>query len=646
MVRRLVVVASLLIVSVTAIAIPAHSRAAMSSVLDLLPAESTGSGPATSPATQPSATSATHPSTSPATVQATQADVVNVAYFDLDGPISEQPAGFSLFGNVDQPYLQDLVDRILSAADDPDIQAVLVTVNGAQLGLAQAQELRDALHEVTDAGKKVYIYADSYDTDTYILATGASDICLMTGGELELPGVGVETMFAKGLLDKLGVQADYIQIGEYKGAEEPFTRSSASPELAGELTHLTEALYGQIVDGISQYRALPREKVRQVIDQVMVDATEAKSIGLIDHVVEMEDLREFIAKDQDDKINIIHDYGVSEEPEIDLSNIFSLLAAINRPVEKVSGPEIGVIYLDGTIVDGSGGDGLTGDRSIGSDDIRKALRIASRDDQVKAVVIRIDSPGGSALASEAIWQAVRKLNAKKPVIVSVGGMAASGGYYVASASDYIIADSSAIVGSIGVVGGKFVLKDLFDKLGLTAEVYSKGANATLFSSSTAWTPAQRDRVRAWMQKTYEQFTQRIMTTRGKRIADIDKVARGRIFIAEQAKALGLVDDIGGLDKTIQYAADKVGLEVGDYHVRSIPAPQTLADLINGRPETATPLKRAMAHQLGGQMSADQMLLWQMIPADGRQLIMQQVRFAKLLQDRPIVLCAPFVVQVH
>src|SRR4051812_12071214 len=178
---------------------------------------------------------------------------------------------------------------------------------------------------------------------------------------------------------------------------------------------------------------------------------------------------------------------------------------------------------------------MMGGSSAGSDDLRKALRTAARDEDVKACVIRIDSPGGSALASEVIWQAARHVAEKKPLIISVGSMAASGGYYVASAGERIFAEPSSIVGSIGVVGGKFVTHDLFDKLGLSTETFSKGRNADLFSSSKPFDERQRKMVTQWMKQTYDQFTSRVMSTRGKKIKDIDDVARGRIFAAKQGK---------------------------------------------------------------------------------------------------------------
>jgi protease-4 len=564
-----------------------------------------------------------------------------VAYIEIDSAVTETAPQFSLFSSGDEDTLHGLLQRLGKARDDQSIKAVLITLGSdAELNLAQAQEIRQKLNDLKSAGKKTFVYADAYDTLGYSLAVGASDVCLPRGGEIMIPGVGMETMFYKGTFDKLGVTADYIQIGEYKGAEEPYTRTTASEQLKGELTRLADAMYGQIVDGIVAGRKLPEQTVREMIDDAMMTARTAKEKGFVDHLVELDGLRDLLKKELGNDVDLIRNYGEEEMPELDLSNPFVLLAAIGRKPEPSGKPEIAMIQVDGVIADGDGGTSLLGDSGVGSDTMRRDLRIASRDANIKAIVLRIDSPGGSALASEMIWQAVRRVHdeAKKPVIVSIGSMAASGGYYIASSGDYIFADRAAIVGSIGVVGGKFVLKELYDKLGLTTETFTHGKNADLFSSSTNFTERQRKMMQAWMQETYDQFTQRVMSTRTGKIQDIDKVARGRIFLAQQAKELGMVDELGGCEDAIAYAAKQVGLENGGYVVRLLPAPSTLAELLTGRdPEAAMKLYPRLT------LSPDSALLT--LPPQVKQIVSQQLQMARLLQSRPVVLMAPFAVQV-
>ncbi|HEX4793245.1 MAG TPA: signal peptide peptidase SppA [Humisphaera sp.] len=564
-----------------------------------------------------------------------------VAYFDFTRPVEDRPADFSLFGSDENMTLRSIVERMHKARDDKDVKGVLITLGaGSGVNYSQAQELRDTLAELKKAGKETFVYADSFDTPSYTMATGASHICMLEGGELMIPGVGLQTMFYKGLFDKLGVKADYVQIGEYKGAEEEYTRTEPSPELKGELAKLTDGLYEQIVDGIAANRNLSKFKVQELIDQTILTGKAAKEAGLVDELLDEDGLRKLMTKKLGNEISLLPDYGRSAREAVDFSNPMGLLAVLlKKPQPTSDKPQIALIYADGVIVDGDGEDSnLFSEAGVASESIRKALRIATRDDDIKAIVIRIDSPGGSALASEVMWQAVRHAADKKPVIISVGSMAASGGYYLASAGDRIFADPSAIVGSIGVVGGKFVFKDLYGKLGIGTQQFSKGANAGLFSSDEPWSDRQRQMVTAWMKQTYDQFTERVMTTRAGKIKDIDKVARGRIFLAKQAKELGMVDELGSLDDTIVYAAKKGGLNANGYDIRVLPAPKTLIDILTGGgPDAAMPFQPHI------QIKADQLLGG--VSPEAAKLFSREFRMLQLLQKRPVVLVSPYTVTI-
>jgi protease-4 len=569
-----------------------------------------------------------------------KASMTKVAYLSFGRPMAEKQADFSFFGDDSTVTLRSILDRLRKAQNDGDVKAVLLTLGAeSQISFSQAQEVRDALAAIVKSGKPCFVYADGYDTAAYTLASGANHICMLEGGEIEIPGVGLEVTFLKGLFDKLGVKADYVQIGEYKGADEEYTRTEASEELRGELNKLTDSLYSQIVDGISSRRNLSKDKVRALIDQTIIVGKEAKEAGLVDELMDEDDLRPFLKKQLGNDVDLLNDYGKPARENVDLSNPFAILSMLmRRPQAAGDKPAVAIIYAAGVITDGDGESGMFQEDSVGSEAMRAAFRKASRDENVKAVVVRIDSPGGSALASEVMWQAARHCAQKKPVIVSVGSMAASGGYYLASAGDRIFADSSAIVGSIGVVGGKFVLKDLYDKLGLHSETFSKGQNVGLFSSSEPWTDKQREMVTGWMRQTYDQFTRRVMSMREGKIKDIDKVARGRIFLAKQAKSLGLVDEIGGLQDAVSYAAEKGGLKAGEYEVRILPEPKTFADYLMGNgPDAATAIKP--------KIEIKDPILGNLSPilrkAMGRQLQMIQ-----LLQDRPVVLVAPFDVTIR
>jgi protease-4 len=569
--------------------------------------------------------------------EAKKAALTKVAFFDLAQPVIEKPSDFSLFGSDATLTLRNLVDRLHQARDDKDIHAVLITLGEHGLNMAQAQEVRGALAELRHVGKRTFVYADSYDTAGYIVASGATDICLLQGGDIMIPGVGLEATFYKGLFDKLGVQADYVQIGEYKGADEEYTRTGASDELKGEFNKLTASLYDQIIDGISLERNLPRKSVERLVDDSIIPAATAKDRGMVDHLTDQDSLRELLAKELGNDVDLLHDYGAAPRQSIDFSSPLAIFQLFKQQPVESDKPEIALIYADGVISDGEGDSGLFSEAGIAAEPMRRAFRAAVRDDNIKAVVLRIDSPGGSALASEVMWQAARHLTGKKPLIVSVGSMAASGGYYLASSGDYIFADPAAIVGSIGVVGGKFVVHDLYDKLGLKTEAFTRGANAGLFSSSEPFTDRQRKMVTNWMRGTYDQFTERVMTTRRGKIKDIDQVARGRIFTAKQAQELGMVDEIGGIDEAIAYAAKKSQLDAGNYDVRILPAPRTLADLLGmGQgPEAAYPFHPRI--ELGPDSIVN------VLPASARQMLVRQLQMINLIEAHPVVLVSPYVV---
>jgi protease-4 len=583
-----------------------------------------------------------------AKIQAAQKEadqVPKVAYFYLSAAIGEKPADFNLFDSDPTALtLRVLIDRLEKARQDGDVNAVLLRLGDGTLNLSQAMELRDELGALHREGKRTFVYADSYDTSSYIAASGATDVCMMEGGEILIPGVGFETMFAKGLLDKVGVKADFVQIGEYKGADEMFTRTDASPELKGQLNALADSLYGQIIDTISASRKLKADHVRQVVDDALIPGDEAKARGLVDHLVDAGGMRDLMAAALGQKVNLVTDYGQTDRNQIDLSSPFAFFALLARKPQESTRPGIAVIYAEGMIVDGPSADGLFSQaQNIGSDTMREALRAAEKDEKIEGVVIRIDSPGGSALASEAMWQAARRVSKTKPVIVSVGSMAASGGYYLASGGDFIFADPTAIVGSIGVVGGKFVLTDLFTKIGLNTQEFVRGKNADLFSSTTEWDQRQRDQLTRWMRQTYDQFTKRVMTTRQGKIKDIDAVARGRIFAARQAKDLGMVDRIGGIQDAIAYAAKKANLKPGDFDVRVLPEPKTFAELLNG---SSADQDDDSVMRFSPRTSMEAPGLLTVLGPSMRQAVGMELDELMLLQRRPLMLTSPVMFLVR
>jgi protease-4 len=556
-----------------------------------------------------------------------------VAQIDFSQPLSEQPSPMGLFGETGFD-LRTVLGRLQRAEADESCHAVLLTFyNGGMMNFAQAQELREALARLGKARKRTFVYADSYDMMSYLVASAASDVVLMEGGEVFIPGVAIEPMFYRGALDKLGIVPDYIQIGEYKGAEEPYTRTQPSEELSGEMNQLVDALYGQIVEQIASSRAIQPSEARKLIDRAMIPAADAAELGLVDHLADADGLKDLMEGEFENEVRVEPGYGAEEsEGGFDPDNPFSILAMMQPKAPEIEGPSIALIYAEGVITGGeSGGGGLFGEAGVGSETMRRALRVAERDENVKAIVIRIDSPGGSALASEAMYQAVRRVAEQKPVIISIGGMAASGGYYLAVAGDHIIADPAAIVGSIGVVGGKLVLSGLYEKLGLSFASFARGKNASLFSDTQEWDNRQKRLVRDWMTSTYEQFTDRVMSTREGKIQDIDAVARGRIFLAKDARALGMVDELGGIELALERAAERAELEEYDVVV----LPEQVFDPLAG-----------MGFPFGQMASPESRMMIELLPAQVRQTLGLWVQLSRLLEERPVVLMSPYVIRAR
>ena len=607
--------------------------------------------PTSRPATAPTSSVASAKFPTPAELikkmrekKAVEDSKAQIALIDLGHGFPEKPATPSamsiLGGGGAGETFQELLERFHAARDNKSIKAVLLTMNtGTGLNMAQVQELRGEIDQLKKADKRVFTYADTYDTRSYLLASAATDVCMLEAGEIFMPGVGIESMFYKGTFDKLGIKADYVQIGEYKGAEEPYTRDKPSDELAGQMDKLTKNLMDEVVNGISGSRGIAADKVRKLMDGVLINATRADKAGLVDHLTDADGLRDLMKDELGEEINIKENFGEKEGPQIDFSNPFAILTAMAAKPTETELPKVAIIYAQGVITDGEGGGSdiplVSGGPNVASEPMRRAFRMAMRDDNVKAVVVRIDSPGGSALASEVMWQSMRHLAEKKPVVVSIGGMAASGGYYLSSAADCIYADPAAIVGSIGVVGGKMVLGGLYEKVGLSTATFTQGKNADIYSSTTEWTESQRRMIKGWMKDTYDQFTDRIETTRGKKIADIDAVARGRIFTAREAKAFGMVDELGGLDQAITEAAMRAKLEKGKYDLKSLPPPPTLQEMLGRRGGIG----------VTAPISGESATIFSLLPADIRASLGQTIQLGQLMERRPVVLMSPFVVNV-
>ncbi len=481
-----------------------------------------------------------------------------VAQLTLKGGVSEMSASDGLFAASDNSLL-GLIDRLNRAAKDEKLAAMVLKIRGASMGRAQAEDVRLAIGRARAAGRKIYADLQDAGTQDYLLATACDHIIMPESGTLMIPGLRAELTYYKTLFDFFGIKADMMQVGSYKGAAEPYTRSSMSPEFRQQYEQLLGDFYDQLVETIAKDRKLPVEKVRDLIDQGLFSAEQALQAGLIDEIAYGDQIKERLGKDlatDTSQIDLVNGYAV-KKVENDFSGMMGMVKLfdllLNGADSKKASKQkkVAVVYAVGTIVSGESTFSLLGGTAVGSDTLVRALKQADDDETVQAIVLRVDSPGGSALASDLIWREVKRI--KKPVIASMGNIAASGGYYISMGCDQIYAQPGTLTGSIGVVGGKISFAGLFDRFGVKTEVISIGKNSGLLSAVNPMTEGERKVWKANMEEVYRQFVTKTAAGRNLTVKQLEPLASGRVWTGRQAKKNGLVDQLGTLHEAIQAA---------------------------------------------------------------------------------------------
>ncbi len=498
----------------------------------------------------------------------------------LSGSVLEAPSDnaalMALFAKEQSETLRDYVRTIHRAAGDRDINGLVLIIEQPEVSLAQIEELTAALKAFKAKDKPIYCYLDEADNRTYALAAAASHITLAENSMLETVGLHGQMMFFKGLLDKIGIEADMMHCGAYKSALEPFTRTEPSPEAAANVNWLLDGIYDRWIQLIADGRKLSPDEVKKLVDAAPLTAQQALEGKLVDDVSSFAAFRQRLHKEFGKDVAVLKKYEEGAATEFDTSNPFTLIPQIlqlfEQAAEAKEQPAVGLVYIAGGIVVGKSDQGSFGS-TAGSTTIRGALEEARRDDNVKAVVVRVDSPGGSALASDIIWVEATRCAAEKPLVVSMGQVAGSGGYYVALPGDTIFAEPTTITGSIGVVGGKLVWSGLMQgTLGITTSEFTRGKHAGLMTMNRKWDDSERAWMTQYMNSVYEQFKGRVTKSRGDKIKkDLEQIAGGRVYTGAQALDLGLVDKLGGLSDALDFAASKAGLG-REYDVQILPKP--------------------------------------------------------------------------
>jgi protease-4 len=467
----------------------------------------------------------------------------------LGGYIEEQHSEGSLFtGRGGGHDFVDLLSLLRSARRDPSLQAVLIRCSRLHAGWAQIQELRRCLASLRAAGKRVWVFLSEGGIHEFVLATAADRIILPPAATLDITGLSSEVIFWTGALQKLGVEAELVQLGRFKSAAETFTRTEMSAPHREMVEALIDDLYGQIVERVAAGRSLAEEEIRRIVDGGPFLAVEAREQGLVDAL------------------------AYEDEAEAELRRLCGDLDPISaavyarrrrraerREVTRQGRSSLALVHLNGTIKSGESISGRALANASGAAAMARALKAARERGDIAAVVLRVSSPGGSGFASDLIWHEVARTRSTKPVVVSFGDVAASGGYYVGVAGHPVLAEEGTITGSIGVLAGKAVLRGLYEKLGVRKEIITRGRHAGLHSEYLPLSATERDRLAAQAQSMYDRFVDIVAAGRALERESVAAAAEGRVWSGRQAQRLGLIDRLGGLEEALDEAKKLAGI---------------------------------------------------------------------------------------
>lgn len=483
-----------------------------------------------------------------------------ILHIELNKPILDRspknPIFFDMATMSRKTGLTDILKDITKAKNDNNISGIFLDISSIDAGISTVSEIRNALIDFRKSGKFIYSYSEDYTQAAYYLSTASDKIFLHPEGMLLFKGINAELFFLKGMLEKLDVKVQVVRHGKFKAATEPFFLDKMSPENRQQISALISNTWTQIIQGISDTRNISRESLTRLADSLKIqtpkDALKYRFIDQIAYIDEVfSELKKKINIPEKDKINFVTIDKYNNVPE-------------NKKEKSGLSDKIAIIYASGDIVSGDGND-----NNIGSDGISKAIRKAREDEHVKAIVLRVNSPGGSALASDVIWREVDLATKVKPVVASLGDVAASGGYYIVCPATKILADPKTITGSIGVFGLVPNMKGLFNnKLGITFDNVKTNVNSDYIPVMQPLSPYQSRVLQNEIEQIYSTFISHVAEGRHLNKEVVDSIGQGRVWNAMDAKKIGLIDDFGGLDKAVETAATLANIK--DYRILSLP----------------------------------------------------------------------------
>ncbi|MFC1553703.1 signal peptide peptidase SppA [candidate division KSB1 bacterium] len=509
--------------------------------------------------------------------------VIIILAFSGDGPVPDQtileinfeksfieyvyddPFSIAAFGS--QASVRDIVDALERASEDKRVKGFVARVGGQTMGMAQIQEIRDAVIAFRKSGKPAVVFSETFGemgpgNGSYYLSTAFDKIYLQPSGSLGLTGIMYEGMFLKGFFEKVGLVPRGDRRYEYKNAFDQFMQTEFTKYHEEALQAVMNSHFGQMLNGIAEGRNMEEQQVRTLFDNGPFLAREALDADLVDGLLYRDQVYDQLREEVGEGSQFLY-----------LSKYLKRAGRVHK-----NGTKIALIYGVGTIMRGAGGiDPLSLEPSMGSEQVIRPFKAALKDPEVKAILFRVDSPGGSAIASDTIWREVaRAVENDIPVIVSMGNVAGSGGYYIAMPATKIIAQPGTITGSIGAYGLKMLTNEIWEKLGITWDDISTSTNSTVWSTTHDYTPEQWDKLQQWLDNVYEDFTGKVAAGRGMSLEKVLEVAKGRIWTGEDALEHGLVDELGGFSTALDLIRDELSLEEdAPLNISLFPKPKSL-----------------------------------------------------------------------
>ncbi len=569
--------------------------------------------------------------------------IVEVTFKD---DISEEPSALALDGEPVSDSLRAILDTLSKARDDNDVKGLVIRVKGLSIGLGKVHELRRGLAAFRSSGKKAVAVLEKSGNAEYLVAAAADEVVMPESGCLMIKGLAAEVTFYKAMFDKVGVTAETVQVGEFKGAGEPYSRTAMSGRFREELTAVLNDNYTMMAEAIASRQGITVADAKTLIEDGPYTPHGARKVGLINRVAYEDQVSAELAQGlrlTDYKVETKYGKKSKAGPEASgLAGFMKMMQALSGEWAKApesKAPKIALIYATGMIQTGKSSEAsVLGAEVLGSDTVIKNLRKVSKDKTVKRIVLRVDSPGGSAVASDLIWREISRL--EKPIVASMSDVAASGGYYISMGCDKVYAEPGTLTGSIGVISVKLAIGKMLEKVGVTTDTVTVGKNGVFESTVASWTDTERKAMRRLSEEVYKQFVGKAAKGRKMEFAQLEKKAGGRVYTGRQAKAEGLVDEVGTLEDATTEAKHLAGISGNEkLELLVLPRPQSLLETLLSPVEERDRETSTALSMLGLNPATA-------LPEALRGPLARFSRLTRLLSTEPAVLLAPYELKIR